>query len=153
MSDTSPINYLVLIDAVELLPRLFGEVIIPHAVFNELFHPATPAPVRQFVSARPPWLQIGQVPEQYPEGFVHLDAGEIEAILLAEQIGARLLLIDDRAGVAMANGRGLKVIGTIGALDAAARKGLIDLKRAFENLEKTTFRMPRRIRQQLLAGM
>ena len=49
VADTSPLNYLVLIDEVDLLPALFGEVLIPQAVFQELKHPKTPAKVQQWI--------------------------------------------------------------------------------------------------------
>lgn len=53
VSDTSPINYLVLIDRQDLLHVLFGSVLIPEAVHRELQAAGTPEPVRQFVSASP----------------------------------------------------------------------------------------------------
>ncbi|HLH30589.1 MAG TPA: DUF3368 domain-containing protein [Terriglobia bacterium] len=152
VADTSPLNYLVLIDAVEILPQLFGEVVIPEAVSNELLHPLAPAKVREFVARRPDWLQIVKAPVSSMEGLEHLDAGEVEAILLMTATEARLLAMDDRAGVAAARERGLRVIGTIGVLDAAARRGTIDLKSALEQLGKTTFRMPKRVLEELLSG-
>lgn len=104
VSDTSPINYLVLIDAIELFPRLFGEVVIPHAVVSELLDPAAPEPVR---SARPRWLRTTRTPGYPKQGLEHLDPGEVEAILLTENIGAQLLIMDDRAGVIVARERRL----------------------------------------------
>ncbi len=47
VSDTSPLNYLVLVSYVEVLPQLFGQIIIPQAVFDELSHAKTPAPVKK----------------------------------------------------------------------------------------------------------
>ena len=152
VSNTSPINYLVLIDLIEVLPRLFGEVFIPQAVLNELLHPAAPPLVREFMNAPPQWLRITQALMTSMEGLEHLDTGEAEAILLTAAIGARLIVMDDRAGVAAAGKRGLRAIGTIGVLDAAARHGIIDLATALDKLGKTTFRMPKRIRQLLITG-
>ena len=86
------------------------------------------------------------------EGLEHLDAGEVEAILLMTATEARLLAMDDRAGVAAARERGLRVIGTIGVLDAAARCGTIDRKSAMQQVGKTTFRMPKRVFEELLSG-
>jgi predicted nucleic acid-binding protein len=54
-----------------------------------------------------------------------LDDGERAAIALAVAIGAELILMDDRAGVAVAYQKGLTVTGTLGVLDLAARRGLI----------------------------
>jgi predicted nucleic acid-binding protein len=56
VSDTSPLNYLVLIEAVELLPRLYQRVLIPPAVLAELTRPETPAVVRRGVEQSPRWL-------------------------------------------------------------------------------------------------
>lgn len=53
VADTSPLNYLVLIDAVDLLPDLFGTVLIPEAAFKELKHPQTPAKVRDWILSPP----------------------------------------------------------------------------------------------------
>ncbi len=47
VSDTSPLNYLVLVDAVYVLPEPYGEVIVPPAVREELHHPRTPDAVRR----------------------------------------------------------------------------------------------------------
>jgi predicted nucleic acid-binding protein len=53
LSDTSPINYLVLIGHIDVLPAVFGQVIIPGAVFTELQHARTPAAVRQWIAQAP----------------------------------------------------------------------------------------------------
>jgi predicted nucleic acid-binding protein len=53
IADTSPLNYLVLIEEVEILSRLFGIVIIPPAVFEELSDPETPTAVRDWIAKRP----------------------------------------------------------------------------------------------------
>jgi hypothetical protein len=58
----------------------------------------------------------------------HLDAGEREAISLASELQAILLLMDERDGVTIARHRGLKVVGTLAALDLAAAHGLVDLQ-------------------------
>jgi predicted nucleic acid-binding protein len=56
VSDTTPLNYLVLIDAVEVLPRLYQRVLIPPAVRDELARPQTPEPVRLWLASPPSWL-------------------------------------------------------------------------------------------------
>jgi predicted nucleic acid-binding protein len=58
VADTGPINYLVLIDAIEVLPKLFEQVLVPAAVYDELSHADAPLPVRAFISRVPPWLEI-----------------------------------------------------------------------------------------------
>jgi len=58
VSDTSPLNYLVLVGAIDVLPKLFGEVYVPLAVIQELQHPRTPVPVKQWAQSPPDWLRI-----------------------------------------------------------------------------------------------
>ena len=58
VADTGPLNYLILIEAVEVLPRLFSSILIPAIVGDELSHPKTPAPVRSWIGHPPAWLNI-----------------------------------------------------------------------------------------------
>lgn len=62
IADTSPLSYLVLIGHAEVLPRLYGEVVIPQAVLEELLHPKTPPTVASWIASRPPWLAVEQNP-------------------------------------------------------------------------------------------
>jgi predicted nucleic acid-binding protein len=57
VADASPLNYLVLINAEHVLPKLFGEVLVPAAVIQELTHVRTPTKVREWASAPPTWLR------------------------------------------------------------------------------------------------
>jgi hypothetical protein len=61
VSDTSAICYLILIDAIDLLPQLFGELVIPPAVHQELTSHGAPETVRSWVEEAPAWLQIRSV--------------------------------------------------------------------------------------------
>jgi predicted nucleic acid-binding protein len=56
VADTGPVNYLVLIGAIDLLPKLFGEVHAPQTVFDELTDRETPPLVRAWVTQAPDWL-------------------------------------------------------------------------------------------------
>jgi len=58
VADTSPIRYLVQIDHIELLAQLFGRVLIPTVVAQELRHPSAPPGVQSLINAPPPWLEI-----------------------------------------------------------------------------------------------
>lgn len=60
ISDTSPLNYLVLISRQDILPSLFGKVLIPPAVWRELRAAATPPVVRQWMVKLPSWLEVKQ---------------------------------------------------------------------------------------------
>lgn len=82
-----------------------------------------------------------------------LDEGEAQAIQLAEELKARLLLIDDRRGRMVAEKRGIVTTGTLGVLLAGARYGLIDAEQEFQRLlEHTSFRVTPRIRQHFLTS-
>jgi len=53
VSDTSPTSYLILIEREEVIPELYGEVLVPEAVYRELVHPRGPETVRERVSSSP----------------------------------------------------------------------------------------------------
>lgn len=153
VADTGPLNYLVQIDAVELLPELFGRIIVPAAVHDELGHPRTPAAVRAWIARVPAWLEIRPNPDANSDIVLPppLGQGERAAIALAGAVGADLILMDDRDGVAFARTQGFAVTGTLGMLDLAARRGLIDLVQAFTRLKATTFHYRQGLLDALLA--
>jgi predicted nucleic acid-binding protein len=139
VSDTSPLHYLILCGAQAALPSLFQKELIPPTVFAELQQPNTPLPVREWACALPPWVAV-QAPKSL-NLVLDVDAGESEAICLAQEINAAALLIDDRAGRNAAVRHGLVVIGTIGLLEQAAARGLLDLPQAAERLRQTNARL------------
>jgi predicted nucleic acid-binding protein len=100
VSDSSPLNYLILIDPVPILPELFVQVIIPSAVNLELQNPGTPSKVAVWMRQRPAWLRImNSATILEGEGLERLGAGEREAIALSVQHGSgSLLLIDEGKG-------------------------------------------------------
>lgn len=150
IADTGPINYLLQIDAIDLLPALFGTIHVPTEVVGELSHPLAPAPVRKWIGAPPPWLTIARVPPPQADFLPRLDLGERAAIALAEQLGARLIVMDDRAGVTAAAVRNLPAVGTLGVLFRAADRGMIDLPTAILRLKATNFRVRPEILDKLL---
>jgi predicted nucleic acid-binding protein len=139
VADTGPLNYLVLVGQIDLVARLFGGLSIPTLVRDELNDPMAPAAVRAWIAAPPGWLSIIPVSARVDAALASLDEGEQAAIALAATIKADVLLIDDRAGVAVARAQGIEVTGTIGVLDRAAQNGLIDLASAFSALRATNF--------------
>lgn len=138
VSDTSPLNYLILTGYVHLLEALYGRVVIPRAVWDELHKPGAPALLRQWIEALPAWVEVREA--SGPDASLNLDPGELEAITLALELQADLVLLDERRGRREAAGRGLTVTGTLGVLDAAARRGLIELSDALTRLRQTSFR-------------
>jgi predicted nucleic acid-binding protein len=140
IADTTPLNYLVLIRESHLLPQLYGRVLIPQAVCDELRQERTPAPVRAWVAKRPAWLEVRQASVPLDSELEELDRGEREAIALALELRADLLIVDDRDARVAACRRNLVVIGTLRVLEDAAQLDLVDLPRAMQRLQQTTFR-------------
>jgi predicted nucleic acid-binding protein len=151
VADTSPINYLVQIDAIELLPKLFERIAISAAVHAELTHRHTPAVVRAWMAQGAQWLEMRPNPDHGNAMPASLDVGERTTIELADVIDADLILMDDRDGVAFARAQGFAVTGTLGVLDLAAQRGLIDLFEAFTRLKATTFHYRQGLLDALLA--
>ena len=98
IADASPINYLVLIGEIELLPLLFEQILIPSAVATELCRLSAPAVVRRWMQSPPAWLNERSVTLSSRVNHVRLDPGEAEAIQLALDIGAALILMDEVKG-------------------------------------------------------
>ena len=95
VSDTSPINYLLLIDQIDLLPRLFQQVIIPDVVRDEMLAPSAPPVLQQWIANPPLWLVV-QTVSGVDATLNALDPGEQAAITLAQTLPADLLIIDER---------------------------------------------------------
>src|SRR5215470_14860244 len=148
VADTAPLNYLVLIEAVGILPRLFASVLIPAAVKKELSHGNAPAAVSTWIANPPSWLKVVNLKTSVAAVLSYLDGGEAEAIAL-EQPGT-LRLMDDRHGTVEARKRGLEVVGTLAVLDRAAAHGWIDLQEMFRRSRASTFRSPLRLMARML---
>jgi predicted nucleic acid-binding protein len=139
ISDTSPINYLVLIGKQDILPALFDRIIVPQSVVRELSAAAAPHSVRRWIAAPPSWLEIREPAKSPgPELFL-LGDGERDAIQLAEELKADLLVMDERAGREEALKRGLPVIGTLGIVEQAAERGLLDFAVMLADLKAHNF--------------
>ena len=142
VSDTSPINYLVLIGEIDALKELSGQVIIPQAVFIELQDPHTPAEVKAWIDSQPAWLEIRQADLSLYTPKKNLGAGEREAIALALELHADALLLDDRDGTKEARRHNIPTLSTFGILEEAAKKNLLDFPDAVDRLSRTSFYMP-----------
>jgi hypothetical protein len=126
VSDTSPILNLALIGRLDLLVSLYHQVLIPPAVGRELTRSDSPAPLIHLGSC--PWLVVASAQNQVRvrQLCAELDPGEAEAIVLAVERRADLLLVDERRGRRAAAAFGLRVIGLLGMLAEAKRAGLIE---------------------------
>ena len=123
VSDTSCITNLIALEKVALLQALFGEVVVPLAVARELRFNHTELPA---------FLTTRDVTDQEAVAQLRatpLDLGEAEAIILSEELHADALLIDEKAGRAIALGRHIKIIGLLGILIRAKEAALIPVLR------------------------
>jgi len=151
VADTSPINYLVLIGQIEILPRLYSTVLVPPEVVAELADSGAPLEVSDWIRSRPDWLQVRAGRASQSDSALELvDAGERAAILLAQEEPDVLLLIDDAAGRAEANRRDIPNTGTLGVLRAASLRQLLDLPLALTRLAATNFRVSQSFIEELL---
>lgn len=120
VADASPLIALAQINRFELLHQLFGQLEIPSAVCSEI------ADFPGFAGGMPGWLHLRTVTDPRVVQVLRqqLDRGEAEAIALALELRA-LLVIDERHGRHIARTRRVPVIGTLGVLVRARKRGLI----------------------------
>jgi predicted nucleic acid-binding protein len=159
VADTSPLQYLALIQHIDILPTLFGKVLIPTAVTRELSMPSAPPQVRELVEKRPAWLVVRD-PKLSVAGPTKLGAGERSAISLCMELveGTLLsraeegtlarvvLVVDDARARAHAIALGLQTTGTLGVLKFGAQEGLLDWDVALSRLRTTNMRLPPQFR-------
>ena len=156
ISDTSVITNLAAIQHLQLLSQLYNQVIIPEAVYCELVdieHPVPGTIEVQSVS----WLEVRQV-RDFPtlkrlQNDAKLDPGESEAIALALELSADLLLIDERRGRAEANRLGLRITGLLGILvEAKSQNIIVAVKPLLDTLIVTSeFRVSTTLYNRILA--
>ncbi len=140
VSDTTPLNYLILVDSVHVLPSLFVRVHAPSAVIAELSHSKAPETVRRWSASPPEWLKV-QDPTT-TDASLKLGSGETAAIALGQELKADWILIDERKGTREAQGRGLRVAGTLTILEEAGARGLLDYQQTIDRLvSETTFHL------------
>lgn len=124
VSNTSPIIGLAAVGQLDLLGALYGQIIVPQAVRNEVAaggdRPGVNALARSWIEIRSVrnWLSVTTLQ-------LELGAGESEAIVLAAETGADLVLLDEHKGRTIATRLGLKVVGSLGILVSAKHRGLL----------------------------
>ena len=119
--DASPICYLLLIGEIELLAQLYGKVLIPQVIQNELADDRSPSVVQAWISQPPEWLVIQTVDVASDSALDNLDSGERDAIMLVVP-RADLIIIDDLLARQIASSFHLKVTGLLGVLNEAGRQ-------------------------------
>lgn len=149
VSDTSPLTYLYQIQRFDLLSSLYGEVVVPPAVEREL---KAGAHLHEGLD----WALLRVVAPKSSHRVTllsaSLDLGESEAIVLASEIKADLLLIDEADGREVARKLGIRLTGLLGVLLEAKRRGVVSsMSDELDRLESaTTFRIRPEVRQRVL---
>jgi hypothetical protein len=146
VSNTSPVLNLAIIGQLSLLREQFGEIWIPAAVLEELrVEEDLPGSQAAGEALEAGWLRVEEVKDQALAQVLQrdLDRGEAEAIVLAVQVKAERVLLDEREGRRVAKSLGLKVTGVLGILLRARREGrLPSLRKAMDELrERAGFRI------------
>ncbi|MBF2096797.1 MAG: DUF3368 domain-containing protein [Gloeomargaritaceae cyanobacterium C42_A2020_066] len=155
VSDTSILTNLAAIQHLSLLPQLYHQVIIPEAVYRELtdLYPPVPGGLE---AQSADWLQVRAMTSlgifERLRSEVRLDPGESEAITLALELKADLLLIDERRGREEANRLGLRIIGLLGILvEAKYRRLIVAVKPLLDAMISTSeFRVSPALYNQIL---
>jgi predicted nucleic acid-binding protein len=126
VSNTSPVSNLAEVGQLNLLEQLYGQIVIPDAVYHEIVIAGAGLTGAAAVQAAG-WIQRRQVAGRATVALlqIELDEGEAEAIALALEIGADLLLVDERRGRAVAARLGINAIGLLAVLLEAKHRGLI----------------------------
>lgn len=129
VTDAGPLIHLSWIDQLDLLRALLDEVLAPVAVRDEVLRPGLDVPGVAAIRAAlaTGWMGVRPVSDQAAVArlLVELDRGEAEAIVLMREVGADVLLLDERRARARAQREGLPISGTIGVLRRARDRGLV----------------------------
>ncbi len=148
VSDTGPLIALASINQFALLQKLFGKVYIPPAVRSEILDRNTLNAIN--LSS---WVEVFSAKDKIAIQLLknELDAGESEAIVLARELNANLLVLDERAARRKAIALDLPTIGTLGVLLLAKKQTLIStLKPLLDTLIHVGFRMSEELYEQVL---
>ena len=162
VSDTSAISNLIQIDQLPILTKLFSNVVIPVTVYAEVIRlNEFGISIDSFVHALS--KQEGQIRiqeildplDELPELRSFLDRGEAEAIILAQELRADWLLIDERLGRQAATERGIPVIGLLGVLRLAKQENIVSqLKPLLDDLKnKVGFWFSDKLYQEVLQSV
>jgi predicted nucleic acid-binding protein len=156
VSDTTPLISLLKINRLDLLERLFGQVLIPQAVFNELTsderfkNEADQIKGNCFISVKT--VKNADAVDILKRA-TGLDKGESEAIVLTDELKADILLMDEAKGRAVSGQMGLKVMGTIGLLMAAYEEDVMnadEVRKCVDRLQQAGRHIGQRHYQMLL---
>lgn len=159
VSDTTPIISLIKINRLDLLEKLFQEVLIPDAVYRELTtNQSFSAEAEEVKKAK--FLKVLPVQNkqsiQILQAVSGLDDGESEAIVLADEKQSDVLIIDERRGRKVAQQLGITITGTVGILVQANDEGMLskaDAKTCLNFLKQSNIRLSENLIQDALDMM
>ncbi len=157
ISDTTPIISLIKINRIDLLEKLFGEVLIPEAVFKELITNTVFENEARIVKSST-FLKTQAVQNikalKILQAASGLDDGESEAIILADELKSDVLIIDERKGRKVAQNLGIPITGTIGILIQAHDEKMLsseEIKMYLEQLKNSNIRLSENLIQEALS--
>jgi predicted nucleic acid-binding protein len=140
VSDTTPLHYFILVGRECVLEKLYGKVLIPPAVLMELRHVSAPREISKWAANLPAWITVAS-PASIPGRYDGLDLGERQALALATEIHADLVLVDDKVARRVALRELMKVKGTLGIVADAAKANLLDFVETLEHLQRTSMHL------------
>ena len=159
VSDTTPIISLMKAGQLKLLQKLFGVVYIPEAVYRELTENEAFSEKARLVQECE-FLYVEEVVNGKSvailRNFTGLDAGESEAIILADEKHSDVLLMDEHRGRQVAKKMGIAITGTIGILIQAFDEGMLtreDVEGCIERLKESGIRISEKLYQRLREHM
>ena len=141
ISDTSCFIILTNIGELELLQKVYGQIV------------TTPEIVAEFGEPLPEWVEIVQVSDKYRQRLLELqiDKGESSAIALALETPDSIVILDDYKARKIAERLGVTFTGTIGVIIKAKLNGIIpSVKPIIEKIKQTDFRLSAEIEIQAL---
>lgn len=150
--NSSPLIALGCINKVDILTKLFSEVLIPQEVYNETVINGKNTEILNAIRACKKFKVLSATNIVLLEFLNdHLDKGESEDIVLAKEIGITTVIIDEVKGRKIAKLHGLDVIGSLGILLIAKKRGLISgIREYIDQMEDYGIRIGNDLKQQVL---
>jgi hypothetical protein len=148
VSNTTPLIGLASIQRFELLEQLFGEVHIPEAVYHEAVVTGREAGGAKHEVSGATWIKRASIMDRLAVEVLldELDTGEAEVIVLAREMRADWVLMDERKGRRKLAHMGIRKIGTLGILLKAKQVGLLPaIQPEIEKLQQQSFSMSQEI--------
>ncbi len=154
VSNTSPVLNLALIGKLHLIKSQFSEITLPESVIAELnLHKDIPGNEDIRIAIKQHWIRIHKLTNLAVSSILktYLDEGESDAIALALELKADIILLDEKDARSYARNLGLPMTGVIGILVKGYFDGEIkSIRRSMEDLEtKAGFRIGKKLYNQI----